>query len=181
MYGRRFTMGVISLFSGCGGCSLGLRNVGFTVNLAVDIDRDACNTYAANLGRDAVWCADLSKVESNALLARSNLSLDELDLMVGGPPCQGFSSAGAKDWSDPRNILERLAKVLALWNPRCPHERHKDKRATFLATALIRHFVEIITALRPMWFIMENVEGLLTSNNGFFLVESIIRFLEAGY
>ena len=143
-------MGVFSVFSGCGGCSLGLKQAGFEISLAVDNDKDACETYAANLGKEAAWCADLSNIRPHELLERSQLNLSELDLIVGGPPCQGFSSAGAKDWADPRNIL-------------------------------IRKFVEIVTDLRPTWFIMENVEGLLTANDGIFLIESVARFLEAGY
>ncbi|HEU5229852.1 MAG TPA: DNA cytosine methyltransferase [Ktedonobacteraceae bacterium] len=143
-------MGVLSLFSGCGGCSLGLRQAGLVVDLAVDIDEDACNTYSANLGQRTIWCTDLSRVRPDELLRRSDLRQEEVDLIVGGPPCQGFSSAGARDWADPRNIL-------------------------------MRNFVEIVTTLKPTWFIMENVEGLLTANNGIFLIEAITRFLEAGY
>jgi DNA (cytosine-5)-methyltransferase 1 len=143
-------MGVFSLFAGCGGCSLGLRQAGFRINLAVDLDQDACDTYATNLGREAVWRADLSKISPHSLLERSGLNLGDVDLLVGGPPCQGFSSAGAKDWNDPRNIL-------------------------------LRSFVEIVTSLMPTWFIMENVEGLLTANNGIFIIEAITRFLRAGY
>ena len=143
-------MGVFSVFAGCGGCSLGLKQAGFEITLAVDNDKDACETYAANLGKEAIWCADLSNIQPHELLERSHLDLSELDLIVGGPPCQGFSSAGARDWTDPRNIL-------------------------------LRKFVEIVTNLRPTWFVMENVEGLLTANDGIFLIESMARFLEAGY
>ena len=143
-------MRAISVFSGCGGCSLGLRQAGFDIRLAVDIDKDTCETYASNLDKAPVWCADLSQTQPSGLLERAELKREEVDLIVGGPPCQGFSSAGAKDWADPRNIL-------------------------------LRKFVEIITTLRPTWFIMENVEGLLTSHEGIFLIEAITRFLEAGY
>lgn len=143
-------MGVFSVFAGCGGCSLGLKQAGFDISLAVDNDKDACETYAANLGKKAVWYADLSNIRPHELLERSRLDLSQLDLIVGGPPCQGFSSAGAKDWTDPRNIL-------------------------------LRKFVEIVTSLRPTWFVMENVEGLLTANDGLFLIEAVTRFLEAGY
>jgi DNA (cytosine-5)-methyltransferase 1 len=143
-------MRAISVFSGCGGCSLGLRQAGFDIRLAVDIDEDACDTYAANLGRKAVWCADLAQIRPYQLLEHSELKHEEVDLIVGGPPCQGFSSAGAKDWADARNVL-------------------------------LRNFVEIITTLKPTWFIMENVEGLLTANDGIFLIEAITRFLETGY
>lgn len=143
-------MKVLSLFSGCGGCSLGLRNAGLNVTLAADIDEDACKTYTQNLGHDAIWRVDLSSVRPNELLERAKLTSSAIDLLVGGPPCQGFSSAGAKDWTDPRNIL-------------------------------LRKFVEIVTNLKPTWFIMENVEGLLTSDEGFFLIEAIMHFLQAGY
>lgn len=143
-------MGCLSLFSGCGGCSLGLKQAGLAVNLAVDIDKDACETYSLNFGSDTIWCTDLSNVTPHELLERSHLNLADIDLIVGGPPCQGFSSAGARDWMDSRNVL-------------------------------IRNFIEIVTSLRPTWFIMENVEGLLTANNGAFLIEAITRLLEAGY
>lgn len=143
-------MEVLNLFSGCGGCSLGLKQANFFVNLAVDIDKDACNTYTANLGVGSVWCSDISNIKPDKILAHAHLRAGEVDLIVGGPPCQGFSSAGTKDWTDPRNTL-------------------------------IRNFVEIITSLKPTWFIMENVEGLLTTNNGFFLIEAVAQFLNAGY
>ena len=140
----------VSLFSGCGGCSLGLTQADFSVKLAVDTDEKACETYAKNLSRDPIWSVDLSQVKPEQLLARSRLSTSELNLIVGGPPCQGFSSAGTKDWADPRNRL-------------------------------LKKFVEIIIDLKPTWFIMENVEGLLTSKEGFYLISAIAHFLEAGY
>lgn len=140
----------ISLFSGCGGCSLGLTHAGFEVALAADIDADACDTYSANLGNDRVLRTDLAQIDAKELLNSSQLTPAEVNLIVGGPPCQGFSSAGARDWTDPRN-------------------------------ALLRNYVDIVTTLRPPWFVMENVEGLLTANNGVFIIELISRFLEAGY
>ena len=143
-------MGIISLFSGCGGCSLGIKQAGSNVDLAVDMDQSACDTYSANLGQGTVWCTDLSKIKPTDILEKSHLRKDDISLIVGGPPCQGFSSAGAKDWTDPRNVL-------------------------------IRNFVDTVTSLRPTWFIMENVEGLLTANDGVFLIEAVTQFLEAGY
>ena len=143
-------MGILNLFSGGGGCSLGLRQAGFEVNLAVDINQDACYTYSTNIKQGITWCADISTITSTQLLEKSRLRREEINLIVGGPPCQGFSSAGARDWDDPRNVL-------------------------------LKNFVKIVTDLRPTWFIMENVEGLLTANNGIFLIEAITHFLEAGY
>lgn len=143
-------MGILSLFSGCGGCSLGLKQAGFEVDLAVDVDQDACHTYSANIKQGVTWCTDLSIVTPTQLLEKSRLRREDVSLITGGPPCQGFSSAGARGWDDPRN-------------------------------ALLKNFVDIVVDLRPTWFIMENVEGLLTANNGAFLIEAITHFLEAGY
>lgn len=143
-------MKIFSLFSGCGGCSLGLAQAGLEVNLAVDIDQDACDTYSANIKRGITWCTNLSTVTPIQLLEKARLNHENIDLIIGGPPCQGFSSAGARDWDDPRNTL-------------------------------LKNFVDIITTLQPTWFIMENVEGLLTANSGNFLIEAITRFLETGY
>src|SRR5690348_7325424 len=100
-------MQAISLFAGGGGCSLGLKQAGFDIRLAADIDADACETYATNLGSEGVWQVDLSTVSSTDLLDRAGLGSRSIDLIVGGPPCQGFSSAGARDWADPRNKLLR--------------------------------------------------------------------------
>lgn len=143
-------MNAISLFSGCGGCSLGLRSAGFKILFAADIDASACETYAANLGQVPIWNVDLATVNSQQVINRTRIDKLPVDLVVGGPPCQGFSSAGARDWNDPRN-------------------------------ALLKNFVEVVSELKPAWFVMENVEGLLTANNGFFITETITRFLEAGY
>lgn len=140
----------INLFSGCGGCSLGLKQARFEVRLAVDLDPSACETYAMNLGCESIWRTDLSTTKPVEIITRARLDTSSVDLIVGGPPCQGFSSAGARDWEDSRNTL-------------------------------LRHFVEIVTSIKPTWFIMENVEGLLTAKDGFFVIEAITRFLEAGY
>ncbi len=138
----------ISLFSGCGGCSLGLSQGGFSVSLAAELDEDACQTYGANVGAVSLWQTDLRTVHPKDILKR--VGAGEIPLVVGGPPCQGFSSAGAKDWTDPRN-------------------------------SLLKKYVDLVVALRPVWFVMENVEGLLTSNDGFFITEAIAQFLRAGY
>jgi DNA (cytosine-5)-methyltransferase 1 len=143
-------MHAVSLFAGGGGCSLGLKQAGFDIRLAADIDADACETYAANLGSAGVWQVDLSTISGTDLLDRVGLGRRSIDLIVGGPPCQGFSSAGARDWADPRNRL-------------------------------LRSFVEIVVSVKPTWFIMENVEGLLTANDGFYIIEALDHFLEAGY
>jgi DNA (cytosine-5)-methyltransferase 1 len=140
----------VSLFSGCGGCSLGLIQAGFSASLAVELDEDACQTYGLNVGAASLWQTDLGTVSPKDILQRVGACVGEIPLMVGGPPCQGFSSAGAKDWTDPRN-------------------------------SLLRKYVDLVVAMRPVWFVMENVEGLLTSNDGYFITEAVTQFLRAGY
>jgi site-specific DNA-cytosine methylase len=88
----------IDLFAGAGGLSLGLRQAGIDVVAAVERDPDACATYRANLG-DHVIESSIEDVDAHAL--------PDCDLIAGGPPCQGFSYAGKRDPSDPRNRLWR--------------------------------------------------------------------------
>ncbi|MBN9119739.1 MAG: DNA cytosine methyltransferase [Planctomycetes bacterium] len=140
----------VTLFSGCGGCSLGLVRAGFSVSLAAELNEDACKTYRANVGEATLWQTDLGTVSPGDILQRVGAGVGEIPLMAGGPPCQGFSSAGAKDWTDPRN-------------------------------SLLKKFVDLVAGIRPVWFVMENVEGLLTSNDGFFITEAVTQFLKAGY
>jgi DNA (cytosine-5)-methyltransferase 1 len=141
---------VVNLFAGCGGCSVGLAQAGFRISLAAELDRDACETYQTNVGGSALWQVDLGSVTPKELLGRARASVGEIPLLVGGPPCQGFSSAGAKDRTDSRNFL-------------------------------LKKFVEFVVGARPVWFVMENVEGLLTSHDGRFITEAITQFLQAGY
>ncbi len=89
---------LIDLFSGAGGMTQGFVSAGgFEPVLAVDFDQAACETYGANFGRDHVICAPIEQV------AR----FPEADVLIGGPPCQGFSNLGKRDPADPRNQLWR--------------------------------------------------------------------------
>ncbi len=85
---------LLDLFCGAGGLSLGLAKAGFTTILAVDHHKAAIQTYIANLGRHAIEL-DLSK----------HVTLPKVTVVVGGPPCQGFSSAGLRQKNDHRNSL----------------------------------------------------------------------------
>lgn len=87
---------IIDLFAGCGGITEGFRQEGFEPLFAVEWDRSAAATYAQNFG-DHVVSADIADVDSNDVPAA--------DVVVGGPPCQGFSQLGTRDPDDPRNGL----------------------------------------------------------------------------
>ncbi len=87
----------IDLFAGCGGMSLGFRQEGFMPVLAVEWDRAAASTYAANFGEPHTKCMDIADFPDE--------DIPPADVIIGGPPCQGFSALGSKDVEDPRNKL----------------------------------------------------------------------------
>ena len=84
---------VIDLFAGCGGMTVGFAREGFEQVLAVEWDRFAAATYAANWGEDHVIPGDIAEVKGS--------QIPTADLMIGGPPCQGFSNLGLKALDDP--------------------------------------------------------------------------------
>jgi DNA (cytosine-5)-methyltransferase 1 len=86
----------IDLFAGCGGFSLGLHKAGFQTDLAVEWDASCCETFAENLSPRILNCA-IQEIES----------FPECDILVGGPPCQGFSNLGERVPNDPRRQLWR--------------------------------------------------------------------------
>lgn len=140
----------ISLFAGAGGCSLGFRQAGYDVRFATDIDADAVESYRRNFPGTVCEAADIRELSAESVLQRLALDPGELDMLLGGPPCQGFSSAGVKAGDDPRN-------------------------------SLLGHYVRLIERIRPKWFVMENVEGLLTNGGGLHVRDTVAAFLEAGY
>lgn len=93
------------LFSGCGGMSLGLNRAGFDVVYANEINESAAATYSRNFPGTNIDLTDIRKVN----LRRLSRTLEgrKLDLLVAGLPCQGFSSAGARNSGDSRNLLFR--------------------------------------------------------------------------
>ncbi|KAL6066976.1 Cytosine-specific methyltransferase [Balamuthia mandrillaris] len=88
---------VVSLFCGAGGMDLGFVNAGFNIVYAVDNDKDAVETYRKNIGGYAVR-RDVASLRSGELPARCSV-------LIGGPPCQGFSIGGNMDARDERNLL----------------------------------------------------------------------------
>lgn len=103
---------VIDLFCGCGGFSLGAARAGFSVVAAVDNDVRALNTHKKNFPATKQLDADLLKIDGISLLRKLRLAPGDLHGIIGGPPCQGFSSIGRGNVFDPRNKL--LAKFFSL-------------------------------------------------------------------
>jgi DNA (cytosine-5)-methyltransferase 1 len=140
----------ISLFAGAGGCSLGFGQAGYDILFATDIDADAVDSYRRNFLGIPCEAGDIRQLAADAVLERIGLNAGELDILLGGPPCQGFSSAGVKAGDDPRN-------------------------------SLLTHYVRLLEGIRPKWFVMENVEGLLTNDGGSHVRHTVAAFLEAGF
>ncbi len=95
----------IDLFSGCGGLSCGLEMAGHRCLLGVDANKDAIDTFAANHHEAAVYLGDIKKLSEKKL--RDLLRGQRIDMVVGGPPCQGFSTVGKGVVEDERNQLFR--------------------------------------------------------------------------
>lgn len=96
---------VIDLFSGAGGLSLGAARAGFQLAGAVELDKNAIATHQNNFPKVKHLAADVSKFTGATLLQQFDIPEGSLGGLIGGPPCQGFSSIGRKDPSDSRNEL----------------------------------------------------------------------------
>ena len=93
----------IDLFSGCGGLSLGFEMAGFTGILAIDNWKDALTTYACNRKDTRTLCGDLATLDPFKI--KEEFCISNVDVIIGGPPCQGFSVAGKRIIDDERNKL----------------------------------------------------------------------------
>ena len=121
---------VIDLFAGAGGLSLGASRAGFTVGAAVEIDNHAMMTHRINFPNTVHIQEDITNLTGTEILNRSNIRQEDLIGIIGGPPCQGFSSIGHGDVNDIRNQL-------------------------FIK------FFEIVHELQPVFFVAENVPGIM--------------------
>jgi DNA (cytosine-5)-methyltransferase 1 len=105
----------VSLFSGCGGSSLGFSAAGFRELLAVEWDRVACQIFRRNFPDVPLHEGDVTALDPAAL----ELPPGELDLLATSPPCPGFSMTGLRRESDPRNELwHQVIRLASAWRPR---------------------------------------------------------------
>lgn len=123
----------IDLFSGCGGLSVGLKQAGFGVRAAVEIDHKAQHTYRLNHPDVKLYDRDIRKLSVRQVMRDLRIAPGELDLLAGCPPCQGFSRLRTRNQAtsvdDPRNDL-------------------------------VRDFLRFVRGLRPKTIMLENVPAL---------------------
>lgn len=144
----------IDIFAGAGGLSLGFEKAGFNIAYAIEHDKSAATTYKKNRKRKsvAVDTKDINKISPTALLRKLDLKKGDLDILIGGPPCQGFSTSNRQT----RN----------LHNP----NNH-----------LVYRFVTFVKKMQPKWFLMENVSGMETFEQGSIRDELLAKFKGMGY
>lgn len=139
---------VIDLFAGVGGLSLGFEMAGFNVVLANEYDESIAKAYELNHPGTKMIVEDITKLPIEKTFYEYR---KKVDVIIGGPPCQGFSQKGQrKTINDERNFL-------------------------------FKYFVAVVDFVRPRYFIMENVPNLLTAENGYFKEEIIELFEGLGY
>lgn len=135
----------LDLFSGAGGLSLGFLMAGGSPVGSVDFDANSIKTFETNF--------TMSRHNRNVSIERwmPTKAEKKIDVIMGGPPCQGFSLArGTRFVDDPRNTL-------------------------------YKHFVRIVKEIMPSWVVMENVEGILSIGSGKVLSQILEDFDDVGY
>lgn len=110
----------IDLFSGAGGFALGFKKAGFKILAASDIWEIASKTYIKNHKEVNYLLKDINELNGSELLELAGISRGEVDVIIGGPPCQGFSTVGKRDEEDPRNLLfKEYVRIVDEISPKC--------------------------------------------------------------
>lgn len=141
----------IDLFSGAGGFAEGLRQAGWSILSANDIDAAAGETFRLNFPESSFFAGSISNLNPKKLLEDAGLQVGDLDCLVGGPPCQSFSY----------NNHQRSAS---------------NERAQ-----LFKDYLRIVEHLKPKTLVMENVPGMLTIDGGRIIFEIKKALHELGY
>ncbi len=141
----------IDLFAGAGGLSEGLRQAGFTILAACEVHPVFAATHRANHVETRLYQGDICELEVDDVLSDTGLEIGELDLLAGGPPCQGFSiNAPVRSLNDRRNHL-------------------------------FSEFLRIVAGLRPKTVLIENVPGILSLGGGQTVKSIYQAMTELGY
>ena len=142
---------VLDLFCGAGGLSWGMdKNPFFKTVVALDFDEKAADTFKRNMPQAEVIVGDITDKTVKECIVQLSLKMG-VNMIVGGPPCQGYSMKGKKlGLEDPRNFL-------------------------------FREYLDLVSKIQPDVFVIENVKGLLLSANGWFKDEIVQAIEALGY
>jgi DNA (cytosine-5)-methyltransferase 1 len=143
----------IDLFCGCGGISLGLEMAGFSVLAGIDIEKKYLKTFVHNFPNAKAFCEDLRKIEAENLLSTLRLKRGELDLLAGGPPCQGFS----------KNV------------PRSKREADSSNNL------LMETYLDFCEKIYPQWILIENVAEMRNGFNAKYTQKINEKLTSIGY
>lgn len=148
---KKSKMKVVDLFAGAGGLSCGLEMAGFEPQFACEIEPIYASTYKHNHRNMPVYVDDVRGLDGNAILKATGLKKGDLDLLAGGPPCQGFSiNAPIRSLDDYRNQL-------------------------------VTEFIRIAGSLMPRFLLIENVTGIVSFGNGLVVEDIYKRLEKLGY
>lgn len=149
-------LNAIDLFSGAGGLHMGFEKAGFNIRLCIDNDRLVERTHKRNFPNIPMINRDIRKVSPDEIRGYTRGKI--LDVIIGGPPCQGFSTIGHRSSSDPVK--------------RYKHDARNE---------LVLVYANLIKELKPKFIVMENVKGILTLEKGAYLKHVMQTLKEAGY
>lgn len=183
---------VIDLFSGAGGLSKGFLDAGYDIKLGIDFDEKALLTFSKNHGDTKALKLDLFDLNNiNIIKKKFEEKNDKLDVLIGGPPCQGFSLAGKREENDKRNklytamletakkllpravVLENVPGILTLYDGKVKERIFKDfKKLGYSMNVQILYAPDYgIPQIRKRAFFV----GLLDSNKKFQFPEPILK------
>lgn len=142
-------LSAVSLFSGCGGFCEGVELAGFEVKVAVELDRFACETYRYNFPKTPLFEGDIHDfLPGSGAEHRAKYGLERVDLVFGGPPCQGFSQIGPRDLFDDRNELYlQYARIVNTLRPKAFLMENVPNillmKGGYFRDAILKHFASI--------------------------------------
>lgn len=132
---------VVSLFSGCGGSSLGYKMAGAKVLFACDFDQRAADSYALNFPDTQFFCGDVTQLDVKDIPLQA-----DLDILDGSPPCQGFSMLGDRNPDDQKNqLFKQYVRILKALKPKA---FVMENVAAMAAGAMLPIFLDAIAELR---------------------------------
>ena len=159
---------VVSLFSGAGGFDQGFRAAGYKIACCVELEKWACDTLRANHPNTPVMGpplhdGDIKNISAREICKFAGIEIEDVDVLIGGPPCQPFSQAAAQRFLKKDDRFKRLG--------------FDDQ----IKGNLLFDFIRLIIEFQPRVFVLENVPGLMTMDNGVQLGLALEKLHAHGY